>query len=121
MIVELHLDVIAPDEELAKEGLTYAALQRSVELPFAPFIGLRLFLPSNLQENDSRKERYSHLFGNISDPTAVFEVQQVDYSLPSKWAAAQTRLIAREAYEPTLERFHNYVTFLTEFYGFESF
>jgi hypothetical protein len=121
MIVTLTIDVIAPDDELAKTGDVYACLSTKVELPFVPFIGLELRLPTNLKFDDPREVRFGELFNQVTNPTSLFTIERITYSLASEWSPASFRLLAASAFEPTIKQFKAYIEFLCEFYNFSKF
>ena len=96
----LQVDIIAPDEELAKSGECYATLRREIELSFVPFIGLHLMLEP--QVTDQQESRFSELFDFIESKTMIFEVENILYQIDRE----DFVLSARNQFEPTLEQFH---------------
>lgn len=118
MIINLELLIVAPSEELAKTGDTYISMSRNIDITFAPFIGLRLAVPSNLKQNDPRMERYQQLFKQVSNPTAIFEIEKVCYFIASETSEERVIVEAKEVYEPMIEQFQAYISFMEEFYGF---
>ena len=119
MTLVLSLTVIAPVDQLAAVGETYATLRRSVELPYPPFIGLQLGLSTDLTNEDPRFEHCKELHGSVTNPTAIFEIQNVCYFMKNAWSEDQTVLTAKEAFEPDIKRWQSYIVLLCEFYGFE--
>ena len=111
----LQLDIIAPDAELAKSGECYATLKREIDLPFVPFVGLRLGLDA--QVSDEQESRYGELFGLIMSKTRLFDVERVSYYVDR----SEFVLHARNQYEPTIEQFHALQEYLIAYYGFQVF
>lgn len=116
MKARLSVDIIAPDEELAKTGECYGTVTRDFEIPFAPPVGLKLMVKSNVWGNDPRKPRFRELFNTISNNLPVFEVSTIYWHIDDEVLHIQTSV-----FEPTLEQFHSCIEFLTEFYGFSDF
>lgn len=112
----VHLKLYAPDEELAKTGETYCTLFRGLTLPFVPFVGLVLDLGESPLEDDPTAQRYSELFDAVSGPTMLHEIKRV-YWFPSR----NQFDVHCTHFEPTLDKFHSYIAFATEFSKFKLF
>src|SRR5258708_30311521 len=115
MRVTLHVDIYAPDEELAKTGECYGSVFRELDISFVPFVGLVLNLASGILEDDPRVDEYSHLADSVSDWTMLFEVKKVIYDVEDNEFRAYVSHV-----DPTLEQFHSFIEFLTAFHGFEA-
>ena len=115
MKADIEVLVVSTPEEMTRAGeSTYVVLERSVELSVAPFIGLRVGLRSNLERGDRRVGQYEGLMRNVSDNTAIFEIEAV-----TDFPGSRVVIRAKEKYEPTAEKFRGYIEFLTTFYGFQ--
>jgi|GEM_PF-5131097 len=111
-IVILQLDIVAPSTELAKSGDCYITLRRKIELPFVPFIGLRLHLDP--QVSIEQESRYLELFQLIASKMQTFDVERVSYIVDRP----KFVVYARNLFEPTVEQSHALQEYLISFYGF---
>jgi hypothetical protein len=115
MNADVEVLVVSTPEEMSRAGeSTHVLLERSVEFSLPPFVGLRFGLKPNLEPGDRRLIRYSELMREVSDNTAIFEIEALT-DFPG------SRLVARakEKYEPKAEKFRGYIELLTTFYGFQ--
>ena len=115
MKADLEVLVVSDPEQLSRAGeKTYVVLERSVEFSLPPFVGLRVGLRPNLKHGDVRLERYGQLMHEVSDNTAIFEVEDV-----ADFPGVRLTVRAKEKYEPTADKFRSYIELLTTFYGFQ--
>lgn len=110
----LQVDVITSPEELAKEGECYATLQKTITLPFVPFVGLRLALDPIVSDADEAK--YLLLSKGIIFNRGLFKVASIIYYTER----SQFTLVAEGLYERDLKSFHDSQEFHIGFFGFHN-
>ncbi|BDI29701.1 hypothetical protein CCAX7_17520 [Capsulimonas corticalis] len=108
----LTLDVTAPDGELARADECYATLQREIELPFTPVIGLTIALEPEISAR--KQKQYGKLFGAVEDFSGHFQIERMVYEVETG------RFILRlsHRFEPTLDGFYAQIKYLETFFDF---
>ena len=115
MNCELHVDIYAPDDELRRVGESYATVWRGIDLPFLPFIGLKLRIPDGMLENDPRAAAASELERSLEGrPFGSYLVKSVIWDVVDR----ETTIYASIS-QSTLEQFRACIEYLTKYDGFE--
>jgi hypothetical protein len=114
MVVSLHVDIIAPDDELAVVNECYCMIVKEAPLPFAPFEGLLIGLSPTVPRGESKE--FEKLWRRVYDKTGLFTIHQVIY-----WDHDERTQVSARIWAPTLSSFYATQEFYIRYYGFELF